>query len=82
MSLNILGYRLLADGKACEDINECVETPYVCSQLCDNTPGSYYCTCGNGYIREPDGKSCRQASGIDPFLLFSNRFSDLFYGLY
>ena len=63
----------MADGKACADINECEETPAVCSQFCDNTDGSYYCTCGNGYLREPDGKSCRQNSGIEPYLLFSNR---------
>ncbi|CAK8674679.1 unnamed protein product [Clavelina lepadiformis] len=67
------GYRLMADQKACEDINECDETPWVCSQMCDNTDGSYYCKCGNGYLREPDG-TCRQSSGIDPYLLFSNRY--------
>ena len=26
----------MADGKACADVDECVETPYVCSQLCEN----------------------------------------------
>ena len=28
------GYRLMADGKACEDINECNELPGACSQKC------------------------------------------------
>uniref|UniRef100_H2YAY1 EGF-like domain-containing protein n=1 Tax=Ciona savignyi TaxID=51511 RepID=H2YAY1_CIOSA len=68
------GFRLLADGKACEDINECIETPWVCSQLCDNIEGSYYCKCGSGYLREPDGVTCRQNSGIEPYILFSNRY--------
>lgn len=33
------GYKLLEDGKACADIDECTETPWVCSQQCENTPG-------------------------------------------
>uniref|UniRef100_T1GMY1 EGF-like domain-containing protein n=1 Tax=Megaselia scalaris TaxID=36166 RepID=T1GMY1_MEGSC len=36
------GYKLLADGKACADIDECLEKPGVCSQHCSNTPGGYY----------------------------------------
>lgn len=67
------GYRLMPDGKACEDINECSSTPAVCSQICENAVGSYYCKCASGYIREADGHTCRQNSGIDPYLLYSNR---------
>lgn len=68
------GYRLMPDGKACEDINECISTPAVCSQICDNTVGSYICKCAPGYIREADGRTCRQNSGIAPYLLYSNRY--------
>lgn len=68
------GYRLMPDGKACEDINECSTTPDVCSQICENVVGSYYCKCAPGYIREADGRSCRQNSGIAPYLLYSNRY--------
>lgn len=71
--LILLGFKLLADGKACDDIDECSESPWVCSQLCENTIGSYVCKCANGYLKEPDGKTCKQNSGIDPYLLFSNR---------
>nr|XP_053629555.1 fibulin-1-like [Cherax quadricarinatus] len=39
------GYKLMPDGKACEDVNECTEVPGVCSQKCFNTPGSYNCKC-------------------------------------
>lgn len=64
----------MPDGKACEDINECSSTPAVCSQICENVVGSYYCKCAPGYIREADGRTCRQNSGIAPYLLYSNRY--------
>uniref|UniRef100_A0A3Q1G878 EGF-like domain-containing protein n=1 Tax=Acanthochromis polyacanthus TaxID=80966 RepID=A0A3Q1G878_9TELE len=60
------GYKLMPDGKACEDIDECLSTPAVCSQICENAFGSYHCKCAPGYIREPDGRTCRQNSGIAP----------------
>uniref|UniRef100_A0A671UNK4 Low density lipoprotein receptor-related protein 2b n=1 Tax=Sparus aurata TaxID=8175 RepID=A0A671UNK4_SPAAU len=68
------GYQLMPDGKACEDINECVSTPAVCSQICENDVGSYHCKCAPGYIREADGRTCRQNSGIDPYVLYTNRY--------
>uniref|UniRef100_A0A3B3E196 Low-density lipoprotein receptor-related protein 2 n=1 Tax=Oryzias melastigma TaxID=30732 RepID=A0A3B3E196_ORYME len=68
------GYQLMPDGKACEDVDECANTPGVCSQICENAAGSYYCKCAPGYIREPDGRTCRQNSGIAPYLLYSNRY--------
>lgn len=64
----------MPDGKACEDINECLSTPSVCSQICENAVGSYYCKCAPGYIREPDGRTCRHNSGVNPYLLYSNRY--------
>ncbi|XP_066544684.1 low-density lipoprotein receptor-related protein 2a isoform X1 [Amia ocellicauda] len=69
-----LGYRLMSDNKTCDDINECNETPSVCSQICENIVGSYICKCAPGYIREPDGRRCRQNSNIAPYLIFSNRY--------
>lgn len=68
------GYRLMSDGKTCDDINECAETPNVCSQVCENIVGSYVCKCAPGFLREPDGHSCRQNSNISPYLIFSNRY--------
>ncbi|MEQ2180384.1 hypothetical protein GOODEAATRI_000741 [Goodea atripinnis] len=68
------GYRLMSDGKTCDDINECAETSSVCSQMCENTVGSYVCKCAPGFLREPDGRSCRQNSNISPYLIFSNHY--------
>lgn len=72
--LNVTGYKLLEDDKTCVDIDECSESPWLCTQTCENTAGSFHCKCANGYLKEPDGKTCRQNSGIQPYLLFSNRF--------
>lgn len=68
------GYRLMSDKKSCDDVNECSETPSVCSQVCENTLGSYVCKCAPGFLREPDGHRCRQNSNISPYLIFSNRY--------
>lgn len=68
------GFRLMSDKKTCDDLDECGETPGVCSQICENTVGSYVCKCSQGYLREPDGHSCRQNSNISPYLIFSNRY--------
>lgn len=69
------GYRLMKDGKACEDIDECREEKGKCSQLCFNTPGSYYCKCDERYYdRERDGKSCKRRDKTEPWVIFSNRY--------
>uniref|UniRef100_A0A3P9JW44 EGF-like domain-containing protein n=1 Tax=Oryzias latipes TaxID=8090 RepID=A0A3P9JW44_ORYLA len=64
----------MSDRKTCDDIDECSKTPSVCSQICENTAGSYVCKCAPGYLREPDGHTCRQNSNISPYLIFSNRY--------
>jgi Calcium-binding EGF domain. len=53
-------FRLLEDGKACTDIDECIEQPGVCSQYCSNTPGSYYCKCDELYYDRSQGKNEKQ----------------------
>uniref|UniRef100_A0A6P4E658 Signal peptide, CUB and EGF-like domain-containing protein 2 n=1 Tax=Drosophila rhopaloa TaxID=1041015 RepID=A0A6P4E658_DRORH len=41
------------------DIDECEESNGGCSQLCNNLPGEFVCSCKSGYeIDESDGKTC------------------------
>ena len=40
------------------DINEC-EVEGACSQECTNTPGSFKCSCIEGYELRMDGKTCK-----------------------
>ncbi|XP_030242302.1 latent-transforming growth factor beta-binding protein 4-like [Drosophila navojoa] len=63
------GFVLSQDGQECQDINECeivVEdnenadhVPHrICQQLCENTIGSYRCSCREGFHLQQDGSSC------------------------
>ncbi|XP_053991351.1 fibrillin-1-like isoform X2 [Hylaeus volcanicus] len=38
----------------CIDIDECAEGISQCQYGCENTVGSYKCTCPNGYLTDPD----------------------------
>lgn len=40
----------------CTDVDECRLS--VCSQVCNNTPGSYFCSCRNGYQLDSDETTC------------------------
>ncbi|CAH1155627.1 unnamed protein product [Phaedon cochleariae] len=69
------GYKLLEDGKACADIDECIEKPQVCSQYCSNTPGSYYCKCNDQYYeRESDEHTCKRKDKVEPWIIFTNKY--------
>jgi hypothetical protein len=44
------------------DQDEC--TIYgTCSQTCRNTNGSYACSCVEGYVMQPDNRSCTAKNG-------------------
>jgi low density lipoprotein-related protein 2 len=64
------------DRYKCVDINECVETPFVCPQLCVNRVGSYECKCAENYIKS--GTQCKFSGGSNmtdsPKLLFTNNY--------
>ncbi|XP_048256923.1 uncharacterized protein LOC124140301 isoform X3 [Haliotis rufescens] len=43
------GYTLNANGRSCDDVNECNADNGGCSQVCVNDVGSYKCQCNSGY---------------------------------
>ena len=40
------------------DINECFENIAMCSIGCNNTLGSFYCYCNEGYMLDSDDRTC------------------------
>ncbi|KAK6619502.1 hypothetical protein RUM43_012259 [Polyplax serrata] len=45
------GFMLSSDNHTCNDIDECqFEYDPVCSQICNNTIGSFTCLCKSGYV--------------------------------
>ncbi|KRZ91026.1 Fibulin-1 [Trichinella sp. T8] len=74
------GYMLNADGRTCSDVNECEENPPPCdvvSQICENTIGSFRCSCMNGFAWNETTNLCvggiveeKNFSDIDECLLF------------
>ncbi|XP_061491391.1 prolow-density lipoprotein receptor-related protein 1-like isoform X2 [Rhineura floridana] len=62
------GWNLHAYGQNCADVDEC-EMPYSpCSQLCNNTVGSFTCDCVQGY-RLSNRTTCKSADGATKILL-------------
>ncbi|XP_053976944.1 uncharacterized protein LOC128875412 isoform X1 [Hylaeus volcanicus] len=52
------GYEATPDG-TCIDINECTVDNGGCTEVCENTDGSFFCACdGDEKVLSSDGKSC------------------------
>ncbi len=47
---------------SCVDVDECQsveEDDPICDQECSNSPGSYSCSCGTGFLLSPsDNRTC------------------------
>ncbi|XP_029694521.1 complement C1r-A subcomponent-like isoform X2 [Takifugu rubripes] len=54
------------------DVDECSKADpkngsgSVCSQMCVNTVGSYYCSCYSGYTLQPDHQTCLSSGCEEP----------------
>ncbi|XP_053155988.1 nidogen-1 isoform X2 [Hemicordylus capensis] len=48
------------DGRACYDVDECLEQPTMCGSnaVCNNQPGTFRCECLEGYQFSSDGRTC------------------------
>lgn len=73
------GFRLDGTGVICEDVNECLENPYICRVgECVNEEGRFYCLCPEGYMPLP-GRSrvlgCSGSSGTN--VCFSEECVDM-----
>ena len=49
------------------DVDECSEETDECTQNCDNTIGSYVCSCNDGFIIDVDRRTCDGEHFIDKF---------------
>lgn len=64
------GFRLAADGRSCEDVDECQdEWDPPCQQECNNTVGTFSCSCRPGYVLRPDKRSCKSVETAATLLL-------------
>jgi|GEM_PF-1169238 len=52
------GFVLGADGKSCDDVDECATDNGGCAGTCTNTPGAYACACPDGQDLGLDGRLC------------------------
>ena len=46
------------------DLNECQINNGGCNQTCNNTLGSFECSCGIGYALAPDNFGCNSKSEV------------------
>ncbi|XP_023247772.1 uncharacterized protein LOC106644374 [Copidosoma floridanum] len=60
-----------SDNKSCIDVDECSIENGGCSEVCENTEGSYFCACeGDERVLAPDRRSCvGEDSGVTCSLL-------------
>lgn len=64
------GFVLGVDETSCIDFDECAFPAFdPCSQICNNTNGSFVCSCFPGYLS--DGLNNCYAEGPEPLLLFT-----------
>ncbi|XP_022111716.1 fibulin-1-like, partial [Acanthaster planci] len=55
------GYKLALNGASCIDVNECQDNLHDCQGTCQNTVGSYRCSCPERWLRlATDQRSCEE----------------------
>ena len=51
------------------DVDECSDGTHQCMQNCNNTLGSYVCTCDSGFIIDADARTCDGKHSNHPCIL-------------
>ena len=67
--LKSLGRRSFHGFSFFQDHDECKNGQHTCSQICGNTPGSYYCACRQGYYLDGDFRTCKGMLNIHAALI-------------
>ena len=67
------GHKIARNGRDCIDINECDEIGR-CSHKCQNTVGSFKCSCALGYAKDPALKNACRAIGMNVLVISYSRF--------
>ncbi|XP_022856853.1 putative wall-associated receptor kinase-like 16 isoform X2 [Olea europaea var. sylvestris] len=64
----------------CTDIDECENNPCDENGICNNSPGSFSCSCKHGYYGDgkKDGRGCIAENSQFPVIKFSLGFSSVF----
>ena len=52
MDFNVLVFCFKSHNFFASDLNECDSNNGGCNQMCNNTIGSYICSCGTGYTQD------------------------------
>ncbi|TNN79717.1 Fibulin-2 [Liparis tanakae] len=62
----LTGFGKISDNAHLSDVNECWRYPgRICAQTCENTRGSYRCSCTAGFSLASDGKNCEDKNECD-----------------
>ncbi|XP_070554656.1 uncharacterized protein [Ptychodera flava] len=63
------GYIPVGNGTQCQDMDECEagNDTTVCHHHCNNTPGSFYCACFDGYRLQSDSATCRPVCAVNEY---------------
>lgn len=56
------GFQLQPDKVSCTDVDECEVNSGYCDHLCDNTVGSFTCSCFPGYSLQKNSRNCSKTN--------------------